>query len=210
MTQRLESLLESVKKADLPFFSSQIMKDSAQFTRVMTQKKGPDYRKMHVYTKSLKQYKKERQRRKQVKQLLHDGLTQAQAAQKLGISERTLRRDWAKLKSYELGLWNSKIRQLNEERRQQYEQDVTGKSLKERYNILTNLLIQQMEWEKREYYKRHKFPIIVDMDDMTDGCPRIHPEYKSSWTMPLHFVFKLKRNNQTEEIGGFTIASTNR
>lgn len=203
-------LLESMNKAELPFFSKQIITDSALLERFRALKKGPDYRKMHVYTKSLKQYKKERKRRGQVRQLLHDGCTQKQAAQKLGISEKTVRRDWAKLKPYEAGLWNSKIRQLNDDYRQRFEQNLAGKTLKERFRILTKLLIQQMEGKDRKHYLRHKFPIIIDMDDMTNGCPRIHPEYKGNFKMPMHIVFKLKRENQTEEIDGFTIDYTHK
>jgi transcriptional regulator with XRE-family HTH domain len=58
------------------------------------------YRKKAKYTKSIYQYKRERARRKQVWQLWNEGFSQKQIAEKLGVSEKTVGRDWRKLLSY--------------------------------------------------------------------------------------------------------------
>ena len=72
---------------------------------------GASYRKVCVYTKSLERWRKERERRRKVRSLAAKGYTQKQIARELGVSTRTVMRDWDKVRSYVKGQRNRELRE---------------------------------------------------------------------------------------------------
>ena len=86
------------KQAKIKKFSKQkaLAKGQSRRHRV---KEAP-YRKVSCYIKSIKRYNLERERRRQVRLLIEKGLTRQQVAETLGISIRTVKRDWARLQPY--------------------------------------------------------------------------------------------------------------
>ena len=72
---------------------------------------GPSYRKVDAYSKSLKQYRLERKRRHQVRVLASKGYTQQQIAVELGVSVRTVKRDWIKVRAYVKGQHNKALKE---------------------------------------------------------------------------------------------------
>jgi hypothetical protein len=63
-------------------------------------KDSASYRRVGVYTKSSAKYKVERERRRKVRVLAEKGYTQKMIAGELGVSVRTVKRDWSKVRSY--------------------------------------------------------------------------------------------------------------
>src|SRR3990170_5985989 len=72
---------------------------------------GASYRRVCVYTKSLERWRKERERRRKVRVLAEKGYTQKQIAHELGVSTRTVIRDWDKVRSYVKGRRNRGLRE---------------------------------------------------------------------------------------------------
>ena len=68
------------------------VRDKVQSSRQSIQE--VPYRKVSTYTKSAKRYKLERERRRQVRLLIEKGFSQQQVAEELGVSIRTVKRDW--------------------------------------------------------------------------------------------------------------------
>jgi hypothetical protein len=65
-----------------------------------------------VYKKSLKRWRKERERRRKLRVLAAKGYTQKQIAHELEVSTRTVMRDWDKIRSYVKG---QRTRELKEQ-----------------------------------------------------------------------------------------------
>jgi DNA-binding CsgD family transcriptional regulator len=93
------------------------------------------YRQMHQYSKSIREYKKERERRQKVFQLYSQGYTQKQIAEQIGVSPKTVYRDLKKLHS-----WFKRLEQ---------------KSKKEFFNYLTQKL--------HTYPQNIQFLFVTDM-----------------------------------------------
>jgi hypothetical protein len=72
--------------------------------------RGASYRRVRVYTKSLERWRKERERRRKVRVLAAKDYTQKQIARELGVSKRTVMRDWDKVRSYVKGQQNKRER----------------------------------------------------------------------------------------------------
>jgi FixJ family two-component response regulator len=70
--------------------------------------RGASYRRVCVYTKSLERWRKERERRRKVRVLAAKDYTQKQIARELGVSTRTVMRDWDKVRSYVKGQQNKR------------------------------------------------------------------------------------------------------
>ena len=91
------------------------------FSRVMDTERRvkkrnvPQYRLIRTYSKSTKQYWKERKRRKKARELSAQGFTYEQIAQELGVSLSTVKRDMKKLRSYILGQFRREMRLFHEE-----------------------------------------------------------------------------------------------
>lgn len=77
--------------------------------------RGASYRRVCVYTKSLERWRKERERRRKVRALAAKGYTQKEIARELGVSTRTVIRDWDKVRSYVKGQQNRELREKVEE-----------------------------------------------------------------------------------------------
>jgi transcriptional antiterminator len=84
----------------------------------------------------LERYKLERKRRRQVQLLAEKGLGQKGIARELGVSTRTVKRDWKKLSRYIKGQFNRQVWEINarqlEKERQRYE----GLTIKEELKLI--------------------------------------------------------------------------
>lgn len=209
MRKRLGQLLEE-NELFSSFFSKQELKDSAGFLQEKAQKtpvKGPLYRRKHAYVKGIKQYRKERTRRKRVWEL-SGKLKQNEIAEKLGVSVRTVQRDMARVRRYYKGQFNRFVRQLNEERIQQVRAVLEGKTSIEQLKILSNLLVQQRKEEEAQKRLMRTFFIIIDLDDMANGFPSFKPFYASPYVNfkeGVRFVIRCIKNGQKHDLGGWTL-----
>ena len=94
------------------------------------------YRKVKVYTKSMGQYSRERKRRRSVRLLAEEGLTQRQIATALNVSTRTIKRDWNKIRPYMKGQVHKEIRQVEDERHKEFERRYEGLTGNEKLRLL--------------------------------------------------------------------------
>jgi len=172
--------------------------------------KTPYYRRINKYSKSIQQYKKERNRRKQAYKLACKGYTHEQIAEKLGVSTKTVQRDFKKLKSYINGKLNKTVMKFEEERWNKIQAQLKGLNEFKRLHQLTNLLIKLEKQRRGREYSRHLMKIIIDMDDLVEDTtiPKIkrwpnreHMTFK----MPLHFKFYYRIGGKNLRIGGFDL-----
>jgi len=113
--------------------------------------KTAKYRQMHQYTKSIREYKKERERRQKVFQLYSRGYTQKQIAERISVSPKTVYRDLKKL-----GPWFKRLEQ---------------KSKKEFFDYLTQKL--------HTYPQTIQFLFVTDMM-LAEGNPKLQDKLLSA------------------------------
>jgi predicted transcriptional regulator len=94
------------------------------------------YRKIHAYTKSLERYKLERERRRKVRALAKKGLKQKEIANELGVSIRTVKRDWKKQTPYLVGQFNRQVWEINAQQREKERQRYEGLTIKEELKLI--------------------------------------------------------------------------
>ena len=169
----------------------------------------PVYRRINKYTKSIRQYWKERSRRKKAHQLHSEGFTYKQIAAKLGVCRKTIQRDIKKTRCYYVGQINRAWRIMEEERHRRWAKELEGLNIFQQYKIISKRLAKFMKARRGREYKRHLLKLIIDMDDLKHGVfPTIKawPSHKHfSITLPLHVQFILRANGKNMKYGGFTI-----
>jgi transposase len=173
-------------------------------SRLLKKRKGPEYRKINRYFKSKTQYWKERNRRKRAWELSGQGLNYKQIAGKLGVSEKTIQRDIKKIQPYYLRLSRNYFKKLEQERIDNLNAELEGKTLSQRFSILTKKMIAYRYLLKQREYNRHMIKIIIDMDDLTCGFPaiRLWPKLPISLrSRPYYFQFHVQRNGKQYYMG---------
>jgi DNA-binding CsgD family transcriptional regulator len=143
---------------------------------------GPSYRKVDTYSKSLKQYRLERKRRRQVRELASKGYTQQQIAVELGVSVRTVKRDWEKVRAYVKGQNNKalKERAIDEIAVGDFEKWSQNLTHKER-----DLIIKRLSKQPK---RKHTFIVYLNMDKQNiAGFP-----YVTTYPTSAHFSFSGK------------------
>ena len=211
--QLLESFGES--ELDLGVFSNSENCTSAQESPVCKRKtslKGPNYRRKHVYIKSVAKYRKERERRKRVCEL--SNLNQEEIAKRLGVSVRTVQRDQAKIKPYHLGQFNRFCRELREKEMREYNETSELLSLPQRAKLLVKLLDRQRKEEEDHKRFLRTFFIDIDLDRCAaDGFPEAKPfiaSQKVNLKAGIQFVVVFRKNGQKYAVNVGNLAqSTN-
>ena len=82
--------------------------------------------------------------------------------------------------------------------------ELEGKTIYQRFSILTKKMAAYRFLMKQRQYNRHMIKIIIDMDDLTYGCPAIRFWPKPPITlrgMPYHFQFNIQRNGEQHYLG---------
>jgi transcriptional regulator with XRE-family HTH domain len=171
------------------------------------------YRKISIYTKNLKRYKLERKRRRQVRLLSEKGLTQKQIAAELGVSVRTVKRDWAKLHSCIKGEFNRQIREILLESQESLDRSYEGLTLKEQIKLLTQDIKTAMK--SRPSKKQTKqAPLLIftlNLEEQTpDGFPtlKVSPE-RMQFSGNLTIILDAIKNGQRRILGGLQVSSGN-
>jgi transcriptional regulator with XRE-family HTH domain len=98
-----------------------------------------------VYTKSLERWRKERERRRKVRALAAKGYTQKQIALELGVSMRTVKRDWDKVRSYVKGQQNREMRRQVEREKHEFPQ---------KYGISFSDAMEYLRQSQRDFPRR--------------------------------------------------------
>ena len=152
-------------------------------------KSKPDYRRIRVYYKSPKNYQDERKRRKKVLEYYKQGLSYKVIAQRLGVSERTVKRDMAKIKPYYERKIKSLIRRLEQERIADFKAMLEGKSLGYKFMILTKEMAKISVLKAEREYRRSRMDLVINLDNCVDGIPLIYT--KPKYCFPIKSLFKL-------------------
>jgi len=199
--------------------SSLLSKDKCQ-KRQIKRRFTPVYRRINTYTKSIKQYKRERNRRKKVLYLrMVEFRSQKQIAEKLGVSVSTVKRDLRKMRRYVVGQNNRAIRLMRAERHRIFEEATEGLSLRERFDYLSLEMDRLREFWRRRGYRGHYTILHLDMTQ-TDkwGIPKLSvlPRQTSSATMAYPYKVRVVVKGSYEgrtfeaDLGGFRITQTTR
>jgi DNA-binding transcriptional regulator LsrR (DeoR family) len=163
---------------------------------------------MKVYTKSVPQYKKERERRKEAWSLYAQGVRTKIIAEKLGVSQRTVERDINKRLPYYMGLVNRQIRLAQAERNRELQERANRMTLEERFRLYTRMA-------KNVQYKRKLEKALIftfDMDTQrSDGLPALTVNKTGHMTFrkEIDLVFNCVRDGQTHSLGGVKWTVTN-
>lgn len=171
----------------------------------------PEYRRVVKNFKSPKKYWQERKRRKQVLELLENNFSVKQIAVKLGVSERTVKRDIAKIKPYYERRIRHSLNFLRQEQQQvefgvDYEKLSPREKLKQLRFQFESLKMQIKQLKQREYL-RHQLLVTIDLDDLTGGFPKIifYPQMPLSAKLPFNINFAFKKNGVTTQVQGWCI-----
>ncbi|MGD0071270.1 MAG: helix-turn-helix domain-containing protein [Candidatus Bathyarchaeia archaeon] len=143
--------------------------------------KEASYRKVSAYTKSVERYKRERERRRQVRLLAEKGFTQSQIASELGVSTRTIKRDWDKIRSYVKGQFNKEIREIVDERGREFERRYEGLTFNEELKLLkqdvkeVSKKARALQTSSRpQEQHQSQLDVTLNFDDQTpEGLPRL-------------------------------------
>lgn len=132
----------------------------------------------------MKKYRQERERRRQVRLLAEKGHTQKQIASELGVSTRTIKRDWDKIRSYVKGQTHKEIMAAVDGRREELERRYEGLTVNEKLKLLKRDIKESAKMthsiqSAQRRQAKHQQPVrqldyIFDFDCPTaDGFPRV-------------------------------------
>jgi len=172
-------------------------------------KSKAEYRRVRKYYKSADRWRVERERRQRVLEMFEEGVSYAVIAERLGVSERTVRRDMAKIRPYYERKVRSCLRKLEEKKRAKVEAELAGKSLSEQYKLLTRMLIASRKLVKQREYRRSKLTVTIDLDAAFAGYSAIKVEPKPPFSIkyPFNISFELTGKGTRILVGGLTISS---
>jgi transposase len=155
--------------------------------------KHPKYRRIKVYIKGKKKYWKERNRRKLVFELVSKGLTYRQVSEQIGVCERTVKRDYAKIKPYYDRLIRSRYMKLEMEQKEEFDKQLAGKTPAQQLRMLSQQLAKQKWLYRSRDYNRHLVKVIINLDTITEYNPfpalEIYPNGPFSVAFPLKYLF---------------------
>lgn len=165
------------------------------------------YRRVEKYYKTSEQYWKERDRRGQVLKLCEEGLTQKQIAERLGVTTRTVKRDFAKIKPYYMRKIRHYQKILQEEGDREFEK-FKDANLFELLGLLEArvMLLQKLGLLRKRVYRCHRLNFILDLNfaNAVDGYPKVTivPNNKNGnvkFDFPLKIsVFGMRGKNMVE------------
>jgi DNA-binding CsgD family transcriptional regulator len=150
-------------------------------------RKKAEYRKIKTYYKSHKRYQKERKRRKKALELSEQGLTYKAIAKQLGISERTVKRDIAKIKPYYERKLKNLYRRLQPEKRAYFESKTKEKTLRQKKAILEYEVAKQKRQREGQDYRCSKLVLVIDLDKCKNGIPSIFFDPKPPFSVQMPF-----------------------
>ena len=179
------------------------------------------YRKVNIYTKSMRQYTSERSRRKSVRLLAEKGLTQQQIAAALNVSTRTIKRDWNKIKPYVKAQVHKEIRQVEDNRQKEFERRYEGLAVNEKLRLLKQDLKKATKMAHRlqtssrrqapDQQNRRQLDCILDLDCPTvNGFPSVIFPQQGSFSLSAGFEMKFYaiKNGEKRELFSIGISKT--
>lgn len=142
--------------------------------------------------------------------MLHEeDLSYAGIADRLGVSERTVKRDMAKIKPYYERKVRSYLHKVGEERQAKIKAELEGKSLSEQLKILEKTWVNYSKLVKQREYLRRQLTVTIDLDATAAGYPafKVAPAPPFSINYPFNIKFELITKGKKIVVGGLTIGS---
>jgi transcriptional antiterminator len=141
-------------------------------------------------------------------ELSGQGFNYREIAEKLGVSEKTIQRDIKKITPYYDRLSKKYYRDLKQQRMDNLNAELEGKTLFQRFNSLAKKMVDYKFLMKQREYNRRTLKIIIDMDDLTDGFPAIRFWLKPPITFrdrPYLFKIHIQQNSQQYYVGEISL-----
>ncbi len=171
-------------------------------------RKKASYRRVEKYYKTTGQYWKERKQRLGVLCLLEkEQLTQRQLAERLGVSERTVRRDIAKLRSYQESKFRHQLKLWNREWGEKLGAELAGKTVFQQLKTLEQKATQYSKALKMRDYYRHQIYVSLDVDKLVYGFPEVRfwPKNFGKFSKPITINFQYVKNKKQFPFSKITI-----
>ena len=209
--QEITQLIDALRK--IGYFKSfqttenmilNVEKDTETRARKLKPHRKARYRRIKKYYKSIKQYQKERFRRK-LCWLLSGKYKETEIAEMLGINVRTVIRDMNRIKPYYYRLSRSYFSKLEQDKIREFNIKLDGATLKQQYQILSKALTDQLSLMRQRQYNHHVHKIFIDLDYIQyDGFPRITTwpqSHNPNVAMPIILEFICVKNGEKQVMG---------
>jgi len=223
--QTEKSMINQLKEAQISVFTRNISNNSVAINaqkspkRQLKRKKEASYRKVKTYYKSIEQYKKERNRRKQAWLLSGKGLTHAQIAKRLGVSEKTVYRDMQKIGPYYFRKMRHEFEKWQMERWVEEQKQLESMTLAQQVDFVCKRADQFRKAMRGSEYRGHYTIFYLDMTQPDEyGIPKLTQLPHQTRGQPLTYPYKIRvvvkgryeGRTFEAEIGGFNIIQTTR
>lgn len=138
--------------------------------------------------------------------MLEQNFSIKQVASKLGVCERTIKRDLAKIEPFYERRASHLSNQLDEAKNVEFEALSPRQQLKVLELKIKNR-DKMLEQYKRREYCSHRLLVTFDLDDLSGGIPKITNMPKETFNMksPFRIDFAFKKNGETIQIQGLVI-----
>ena len=140
-------------------------------------------------------------------------MNQRQIAERLGVSERTVKRDVAKIRPYQERKFRHQLRLLQKENDEKFEAELAGKTPLEQLKILAQKMAQRNKVLKMREYYHHQIYVSIDLDKAVNGFPeiRIWPQNaNATYRMPLTVNIRYVKNKKAIPFRNMTISQNSR
>lgn len=138
-----------------------------------------------------------------------ESLSQRQISQRLCVSERTIKRDVAKIRPYQERKFRHQLRLLQKENDEKFETELVGKTPLEQLKVLSRKVAERGKLLKMREYYRHQIYINIDLDKAINGFPEVRfwPQNpNATFQMPLTINFRYVKNKKAIPIRNMTLS----
>jgi len=147
--------------------------------------------------------------------LVDEGLSAAEIAQRLGVSERTVKRDRAKVRPYVEREFRHVLAGYDEARQREFEAQLEGLSISEKLKKMSSIMAERQRLLKRlsrREYMRHQMLVTIDADKAARGQPCITSKPFPPFTVryPFAISFRLIINGKEQYVGGISMGGENK
>jgi transcriptional antiterminator len=142
--------------------------------------------------------------------LLEDeNLNQHQIAKRLGVSERTIKWDVAKIRPYQERKFRHQLKLLQKDPDEKFEAELADKSPLEQLKILSQKMAEHNKVLKMREYYHHQIYVSIDLDKAVNGYPeiRIWPQKaNATYRMPLTVNIRYVKNKKAIPFRSMTLS----
>jgi hypothetical protein len=131
----------------------------------------------------------------------------------LGVSERTVKRDVAKIRPYQECKFRYQLRLFQKESDEKFEAELVAKTPLKQLKIRPVKMAERNNVLKMREYYRHQIYVSIDLDKAVNGYPeiRIWPQKANSiYRIPLIINIRIIKNKKTIPVRSMTLSQNSR